>query len=163
MTARPPMPTMPTPSARPGSIWPTCWPAEAGARIKARPPSVALALAAALDDWAMRRRESAGGFGAAKLSAAARIADPDPWRTELRIALDQPDTAARLTALQALAKKANYDELGPISLHLLGTGLSEGGDRTLAETVLRKAQERHPQDVWVNLDVGEGAGGAVAP
>src|SRR5262249_37760649 len=70
--------------------------------------------------------------------------------------LDQPNTAARLTALQALAKKANYDELGPISLHLLGSGLNEGGDHTLAETVLRKAQERHPQDVWVNRKLGRG-------
>jgi tetratricopeptide (TPR) repeat protein len=126
-------------------------PAEAGARIKARPPSVMLALAGALDDWAMRRRNRAGAAGASQLSAAARIADPDPWRTELRIALDQTDTGARLTALKALAKKANYDELGPISLHLLGTGLSAAGDRALAETVLRRAQERHPRDVWINF------------
>ncbi len=35
-------------------------PAEAGAKIKARPPSVALALAAALDDWAAMRRGSGG-------------------------------------------------------------------------------------------------------
>jgi serine/threonine-protein kinase len=128
-------------------------PAEAGARIKARPPSVMLALAAALDDWAMRRRNRAGAAGAAQLSVASRIADPDPWRTELRIALDETETGARLTALQALAKKANLAELGPISLHLLGTGLSTAGDRALAETVLRRAQERHPRDVWINFEL----------
>jgi tetratricopeptide (TPR) repeat protein len=127
-------------------------PAEAGAKIKARSPSVTLALAGALDDWAMRRRHQ-GAAGAAQLSAAARVADPDPWRTELRNALDEPERAARLTALKALAKKANFDELGPISLHLLGTGLSAAGDGTLAETVLRRAQERHPRDVWVNFEL----------
>ena len=131
-------------------------PAEAGATIKDRPPSVALALAVALDDWAMvRRRERGDSAGAAHLSAAARIADPDTWRTELRQALDQPDRTARLTVLTALAKTANYGELGPVSLQLLGTGLSASGDHTLAETVLRKAQERHPRDVWVNFELGK--------
>jgi serine/threonine-protein kinase len=128
-------------------------PADAGARIKARPPSVTLALAGALDDWAMRRRNNQGAAGATRLSAAARIADPDPWRNELRSTLDQSNKEARLTALQALARKANYDEIGPISLHLLGTGLSAVGDRALAEMVLRRAQERHPRDVWVNFEL----------
>ena len=130
-------------------------PAEAGAKIKARPASVALALAAALDDWAaIRRGRRADAAGAARLSEAARAADPDPWRTELRTALDQSDKAARLTALQALAKAANSDELGAISLHLLGTGLNDAGDRTRAESVLRTAQQRYPRDVWVNYALG---------
>jgi tetratricopeptide (TPR) repeat protein len=129
-------------------------PAEAAAKIKTRSPAVTVALAGALDDWARARRHTRGdSAGAAQLSAAARIADPDPWRTELRIALDQP-ASARLTALQALAKKANYDELEPTSLHLLGHALSVDGDHTLAETVLRRAQERHPRDVWVNYELG---------
>ena len=99
-------------------------PAEAGAKIKARPPSVALALAAALDDWAAIRRGSGETpAGAAQLSEAARVADPDPWRNDLRTALDQSDKAARLAGLQALAKTAKFEELGAISLHLLGTGL----------------------------------------
>ena len=56
-------------------------PAEAGAKIKARPTSVALALAAALDDWAaIRRRRRDDAAGAVRLSEAARAADPDPWR-----------------------------------------------------------------------------------
>ena len=60
-------------------------PAEAGANIKARPPSVAMALAGALDDWAsIRRGKRKDAAGAASLSQAARIADPDPWRTDLR-------------------------------------------------------------------------------
>jgi eukaryotic-like serine/threonine-protein kinase len=130
-------------------------PVEAGSRIKSRPASVATALAAALDDWAaVRRGKRKDAAKAAELSQAARVADPDTWRENLRTALDQPDKAATLTRLQTLAKEAKYDELGAISLHLLGTGLSEAGDSIHAESVLRAAQERHPRDVWVNYALG---------
>ena len=88
------------------------------------------------------------------MSEAARVADPDPWRNDLRTALDQPGKAARLTQLQALAKTAKFGELGAISLHLLGTALNEAGDSALAESVLRAAQQKHPGDVWVNYALG---------
>jgi serine/threonine-protein kinase len=130
-------------------------PAEAGAKIKARPASVVPGLTAALDDWAaIRRDKGKNAAGAAQLSAVARVADPDPWRNELRTVLDQADEKAQLTALQNLAKKAKFEELGPISLHLLGAGLHDAGDDKLAESVLRKAQERHPRDVWINTALG---------
>jgi eukaryotic-like serine/threonine-protein kinase len=130
-------------------------PALAGAKIKARPASVALALAAALDDWAaIRRGLRADAAGAARLSEAARAADPDPWRTELRIALDQSDKAARLTSLRNLAKAAQADEAGAIGMHLLGIGLNNASDRTRAESVLRSAQQWYPRDVWVNYALG---------
>jgi hypothetical protein len=57
-------------------------------------------------NWSMNRRNRAGAYGAAPLSAVARIADPDTWRSELGTALDQLNTAARLIVLRALAKKA---------------------------------------------------------
>jgi serine/threonine-protein kinase len=130
-------------------------PAEAGARIRARPPSVALELAAALDEWArVRLGRRADAAGSAGLREAARAADPHPWRNELRSALGQPDRAARLSALQALAKTARFEELGPVSLQLLGTSLGSDGDGALAESVLRSAQQRHPRDVWVNYALG---------
>ncbi len=126
-------------------------PEEAGAKIRARPTSVALVMADAVDDWAeMRRGRGADAAAAARLSAAARVADPEPWRNKLRTTLDQPDKASRLAGLQALAKEAKLDELGAISLQLLGSGLNAAGDRELAESVLRTAQHRHPDDVWVN-------------
>jgi serine/threonine-protein kinase len=54
-------------------------PAEAGTKIHARPASVRVALAAALDDWATVRRSVRGDKGgAARLITAARLADPDP-------------------------------------------------------------------------------------
>ena len=91
--------------------------------------------------------------GAARLSEAARVADPDPWRNELRDALDQADKAVRLARLQSQAKTAKFDELGPISLQLLGAALNADGDTTRAEEVLRKAQRLHPGDVWVNYEL----------
>ncbi len=56
-------------------------PAEAGEKIKARQASVVVGLAAALDDWASIRRGKRGNpGGAAQLSEAACVADPDVWR-----------------------------------------------------------------------------------
>ena len=56
-------------------------PAEAGAKIKARQASVVVGLAGALDDWASIRRGKRGNpGGAAQLSEAACVADPDLWR-----------------------------------------------------------------------------------
>ena len=129
-------------------------PAEAGSRIKGRPAPVATALAAALDDWAATRRgKRHDAAKAAQLSQAARVADPNPWRNDLRTALDQPDKAVRRTALETLTKTAKFGELGPISLHLLGTALNNSGDIPGAESVLRTAQERHPRDPWVNYEL----------
>ena len=126
-------------------------PKEAGAKIRARPPATALALAAAVDDWAALRRHGGKHVeAAARLSEAVRVADPDPWRDKLRTALDQPHKPARLAGLQALAKEQKLDELGAISLHLLGAGLTGSGDFALAESVFRTAQQRYPGDVWIN-------------
>src|SRR6516165_4430906 len=129
-------------------------PAEATARIKGRPPAVATALVSALDEWAsVRRNWSKDKVGAGRISEIAGGADPDPWRNALRTALDQPDRAARLTTLKGLVKDARFDELGPVSLDLLGAALDAAGDRAAAEAVLRAAQRRHPDDVWVNYNL----------
>jgi eukaryotic-like serine/threonine-protein kinase len=131
-------------------------PAEAGARIKARPPSVALALAESLDDWAaIRRNWRSNTVGAARLGEAARVADPDPWRIGLRTTLDQPDKAIRLVKLRDLAAKAKLEEMRPTSLYLLGNDLNNAGDSPLAESVLRAAQRSHPRDLWVNYALGQ--------
>jgi eukaryotic-like serine/threonine-protein kinase len=53
-------------------------PALAGTKILARPASVALNTAVALDDWAATRRKRSNPAGATLLSEAARVCDPDP-------------------------------------------------------------------------------------
>ncbi|MDB5348940.1 MAG: serine/threonine protein kinase [Planctomycetota bacterium] len=125
-------------------------PAEAGARIKARSPSVVLAVTAALD-WAIVRRGDTSGIG--RLAEAARVADPDPWRNDLRASLAITDKDRRLGALKSLAATARFNELGPVSLDLLGATLADSGDLATAETLLRRAQQRYPNDFWVNYDL----------
>ncbi len=126
----------------------------AAKQIRARPPNVAMALASAVDDWAaIRRDRRQDRAGAAALTALARAADPDDWRNRLRTALDQPDAASRRTSLQGLAAGASYETLGSVSLDLLGRALSNAADPAGAETVLRRAQCRHPDDVWINYDL----------
>ena len=127
---------------------------EAAKRIRARPPEVATALATAVDDWAaIRRDRKKNRAGAAALSALASAADPDPGALGLRRALDLPDQAARLEALRRLAKDRAVRDAGPISLDLLGRALKDAGDPAGAEAVLRRAQQRHPGDVWINYDL----------
>ncbi len=127
-----------------------------GTQIQDRPADVALALAAALDDWAAVRRDKRKDADAARrLAAAARLADPDPWRRDLRDALNHPDQEARLAALRALAKAARFEELGPISLDLLGRALVAAGDTERAQAVLRAALHYHPGDVWISYDLAQ--------
>jgi len=127
---------------------------EAAKRIRARPPEVVTKLAAAVDDWAaIRRDRKKNRSGAAALSALAAAADPDTWRLGLRRALDLPAQAARREALQRLAKATPVETLGPISLDLLGRALKDAGDPAGAELVLRRAQQFHPGDVWINYDL----------
>jgi tetratricopeptide (TPR) repeat protein len=127
---------------------------EAARRIRARPPEVATALAIALDDWAgVRRDRKKDGPGAAALSALASEVDTDAWRRGLRQALDLPDPAARLEALRRMAKDTPFETLGPISLDLLGRALKDAGDPTRSEALLRRAEQLHPDDVWINYDL----------
>ncbi len=131
-------------------------PAEAGAMIKARPIAVAVALAAGLDDWAaVRRDHRRNRAGAQQLTQAARAADLDPWRNQLRDALDLPEKQQRLDALRAAARSANVEELPPVSLDLLGSALRDAGDPQMAESVLRQAQRRHPGDVRLNYNLAQ--------
>ncbi len=129
-------------------------PGEVGAAIRARPLTTAVALAAAIDDWAaVRRVRKADRAGAAALSAVARAADPDSWRNSLRNALDRPDRNARRASLRKLAGAAPLEALGPISLDLLGRALADAGDPAGAVDVLQHALRQHPGDVWINFDL----------
>ncbi len=78
---------------------------------------------------------------------------PRSGASSLRGALDLPDQAARLAALQSPAKAPPFDTLGPISLDLLGRALKDAGDPAAAEAILRRAQKRYPGDVWINYDL----------
>jgi serine/threonine-protein kinase len=123
-------------------------PAEAGAKLKARPAAVAVAAAAALDDWALVRREDRPKDDRWRRPLeAARAADPDPFRNRVRVALLEPDEAAREAALRKLAADPAAAALPPPSAVLLAASLK---DHAAAVALLRAATGRHPDDAWVN-------------
>ncbi len=131
-------------------------PQEAAARIKARPAPVALALVAFLDDWGSARRATRNDpAGSATVSTAARLADPDPWRNQLRRALELPRGADRTASLRRLAHGASLDDWPAVNLELLGRALTNAGDPVAALAVLQQGQRRHPGDVWLNYDLAQ--------
>jgi tetratricopeptide (TPR) repeat protein len=124
-------------------------PQEAAARIRAT--SAAVPLAAALDDWAWvcRGARPKGDTTWKDLLATARIADPDERRNQVRDAVEAND----LEALKNLASSGNADNLPPATLVLVGRKLMAGGAVEEASAFLRRAQRRHPDDFWINVEL----------
>jgi serine/threonine-protein kinase len=125
--------------------------AEAGERI--RRTTVAVELAAALDDWAMIvRRVGAGAHGPTSwkhLLQVARQADPDDCRGRVRNALERMERKT----LVRLAASAEASRLLPPTVHALVTALKLAGAAEQALALLREMQQRHPDDFWLNLDL----------
>jgi serine/threonine protein kinase/Flp pilus assembly protein TadD len=117
---------------------------DAAARI--RSGAIAWALVPALDDWRACARDAATRR---HLLAVAQVADPDPLRTRIRDA-----TAARRD--EELVTLPRYDqvlEISPGTLHLLGRALEELLGNGEAVALLRRAQQRHPADFWLNAQL----------
>jgi tetratricopeptide (TPR) repeat protein len=121
---------------------------EAAARV--RVTTVAVALAAALDSWAVDRRAWKKEGAWEHLLQVARRADPDPVRCRLRDALAAGDKQALLD----LAKAEDISALARPSLVLLGSSLSEVRERDQAVQLFRRAQRLHPADFWINYNLG---------
>jgi tetratricopeptide (TPR) repeat protein len=121
---------------------------EAVAWIRRR--SIAVELAAALDNWAMARRQGKGKVDGTwkRLLALARAADADALRTQVRQALETKDQAA----MQVVAREAESD-LSATTLDLVGRALQDRGASTPALALLREGQRRYPGDFWLNHDL----------
>jgi serine/threonine-protein kinase len=131
-------------------------PIAAAERIKARPTPVAVALSAALDNWAaVRRNRRRDRAGAQTLIEVASTADPDIWRGRLRRILQVSRGRDLLRDLRELARSGRIGELPAVSLDLLGGALLGVGDLPTAEAVLRGAQQRYPTDVLINCDLAK--------
>jgi serine/threonine-protein kinase len=130
----------------------TLGPDAAGAKIRTRPPGVALAVAAALDDWTNQRRrvrpKDETGWG--RLSATARAVDRDETRDRLRAIWAQADRKAQRGPLLGLAKEADPQAWPPASLILLADALYAADERDAAIELLRRAQAHQPGDVWLS-------------
>jgi serine/threonine protein kinase/tetratricopeptide (TPR) repeat protein len=124
-------------------------PDETVARV---PPAVRVPVAAALDDWAEARRqaEDRGGRSWQRLLAAAKAIDPDAWRGRLRDATERRDRQALID----LASADRAEDLPATTLVHLGAALRAAGALEPAAAVLRRGHRLHPDDFWLNLELG---------
>jgi eukaryotic-like serine/threonine-protein kinase len=131
----------------------TLEPVQAAGLVRARP--ICLELTVALDHWAYFPARTPQGEGKAddarwkRLVAVARAADPDGWRNQVRDALQHGKTAI----LIELADSPRIGDLPLQTLSLLGNALDHAGAFQQAVTVLRRAQQRHPDDYQINFQL----------
>jgi superkiller protein 3 len=110
-------------------------------------------LVAALDDWAFVQ-ERVKGEGAEHLWVVARLADADEWRRQFRGLLAGKDRAA----LERLASRPEALAQPPTTLVLMGRALARAKGVPAAFELLRRAQQRHPGDFWINHDLAHFCG-----
>jgi tetratricopeptide (TPR) repeat protein len=119
-------------------------PREAGERIRARP--IQRQLVAALDHWTVVGW-NVGVQNWAWAAAAARAADPDEWRDRLRDAQGRHDSKAVDELLASIPAEHWSSKIALI------TKFKRFAASERAVTLLRQAQERHPDDFWANHDL----------
>ncbi|WP_435018598.1 protein kinase domain-containing protein [Tundrisphaera sp. TA3] len=137
-------------------------PEDIGRAVGRRPAITAKAIAAALDDWAIIRRQLAhrrpgvldpGDAGWERPLLAARASDPDDWTNAVRDAFARQDEAS----LVRLASDPRLDARTATGLCLLGrvlTGATRGAREDLLAhslAVLKSARRVYPDDFWINL------------
>jgi tetratricopeptide (TPR) repeat protein len=123
-------------------------PQAAAEQIRARP--IHAQLVAALDDWACAQQQL-NAVGWKQRLAVARAADPDAWRNRLRDVLESTDGKT----LEEVVAAGPVGDWAVPTLVLLATVApgSASGDRVTAR--LGQAQQRHPDDFWINEKLGE--------
>jgi len=103
-------------------------------------------LVEALDSW-IYLKLNAKIDGAERLRETAQRADGNDWRRQLRVLSAHGDRAA----LEQLAGQTGMVEQPPSVLADLGRSLSQVGSTTVAVKTLRKAQQRYPSDLGINI------------
>jgi serine/threonine protein kinase/tetratricopeptide (TPR) repeat protein len=123
-------------------------------RLKAR-SSLAIPLAAALDDWvdARRRTSEKDSSDWKKLVAVARGIDPEPLRDRLRSIWGRPISEVR-DELRGLAESIDVQAQHPATVVVLAGTLWRINDADSATRVLRDAQLVSPGDFWLNDKLG---------
>jgi tetratricopeptide (TPR) repeat protein len=120
-----------------------------------RPGSVAVRLAAYLDDWALLsqlRRRSADLPH--RLTTWANAFDPDSRRVRLRRALCLTDEAVRRQALLRMAEEPGAADGSAFAVTLLSTALRLAGRPDATVRILETARFRHPEDPWIHQELG---------
>jgi tetratricopeptide (TPR) repeat protein len=107
--------------------------------------AVGAEIVAALDDWASITPDESRR---AWLLTVACGADPDPLRCRLR----QPELWKDGPRLTVLVQTLGVEELSPQLVSALGRVLLNSGGEVVP--LLSRAQARHPQDFWLNFELG---------
>src|SRR5262249_30227519 len=122
-------------------------PAEAAALISQS--AIRETLLAFLHDWLCYW---ASGPDRDRLGAVVDRADDDPWRRQLRESMLGPYDAGKgellLTAPEAPAQP-------PVVLAVLARAETDSSLQERARAVLREAQQRHPENFWINFLLGD--------
>jgi Flp pilus assembly protein TadD len=133
---------------------------------------VAQDLANALDQWTFIRRgpylrhaPSRNFDSAERLVGIAKVTDPDAWRNQLRDTLAETaaDRGQTVEALRRLAATADPEHLPEASVTRLAWALKAQGSHELAIDLLRRTQRVHPNNFWVNADLGDSLAAAGHP
>ena len=113
------------------------------------PLPVREALLAGLENWwlAARGRDAAAHDW---LGAVLQIADADGWRAQVRAAVDRRDRRR----LEELAGKNDVARQPKAAVTSLSRALLDVQAYDAAVALLRPAQQRFPDDIWINLDLG---------
>jgi tetratricopeptide (TPR) repeat protein len=122
------------------------------------------AVSDALQEWAdlaanprFRIQEPHLGW----LRAVVEAVEPaEGWNRKLRAAFAQKDEASYRRALEQLAADAEVQPWPARALTRLAQGLEDVGAKVRAVQVLRKAQQSHPADFWVNHNLAMALQGA---
>ncbi len=130
-------------------------PAEAAARLRAR-PAVVLQVLPYLDSWSLvRRDDEQPAVQWQRPLVVARAADSDAYRNRLRALVERPDIRKQGAALRALSQDRQVVELPPASILQLAIALREAGEPAAAVSLLESAAQRFPDDVWINYNLAE--------
>jgi tetratricopeptide (TPR) repeat protein/serine/threonine protein kinase len=130
-------------------------PEEAVARLQTN-PTLAVPIAAALDDWAADRRSQSMGDPSQwkPLVAVARRLDPDPLHDRLRAAWGQPITPELQADLRQLTEAIDVKAHRPATIELLFLTLMLSHLPDPAIRILRDGQYAYPADFWLNMYLG---------
>jgi serine/threonine-protein kinase len=131
-------------------------PAEAAARLLARPAAVVLHVLPYLDSWSLvRRNDEQARERWQRPLAVARAADSDAERNRLRALVERPDIRKQAADLREFSQDHQVVELPPASILQLASALREAGDPEAAVSLLEAAVQRYPDDVWINYNLAE--------
>jgi tetratricopeptide (TPR) repeat protein len=106
-------------------------------------------LLALLDEWALVAHFLGKTRLRKRLLEVSRLADPDPWRDQVRLPKMWQDRVALVKLVAAAPPKS---EIPPQMIFVVGTLLWK--NQADAERWLRAGQAQYPADFWLNLGLG---------